>query len=235
MPRDVVRGFEVKIWIFGIGAYSFRTENWMKNGFNGKGGLYVISGPSGAGKGTICREIVKDGGVELSISMTTREPRAGELEGREYFFVSRERFEEDIRNGNLLEYANVYGNMYGTPRDYVLKKLDEGRDVILEIDIQGGLQVKKSMPETVMIFMLPPSLEVLHKRLAGRNTDDTEVIEKRFNEAMNEIRLVGEYDYCIINDDLNEAVNNARAIIRAKSLTVPNNIMPIIQKYENGI
>ena len=144
-----------------------------------KGRLFVISGPSGTGKGTICREILKDIRNEFSVSMTTREPREGEEHGREYFFVSHEEFIENINRNNFLEYATVFDNYYGTPKDIVLKKLEKGRNVILDIDVQGGLQVKEAMPEAVLIFLLPPSLAALRSRLENRGTETPEKIEKR--------------------------------------------------------
>ena len=197
-----------------------------------RGKLYVISGPSGTGKGTICKAIAGKDNIELSTSMTTRAPRTGEVDGRDYFFVTKEQFLENIERGNLLEYATVYDNMYGTPKDAVISRLERGRNVILEIDIQGGLQVKKLMPETILVFILPPSLAVLRERLIGRNTDAPEVIEKRLAETLNEIKLLGEYDYYVVNDDLEEAVNAVKGIIEAEARRVPDKVKPIIGKYE---
>ncbi len=197
-----------------------------------RGKLYVISGPSGAGKGTICKAIVGKDNIDLSISMTTRNPRPGEVDGRDYFFVSKEGFLENIEKGNLLEYATVYDNMYGTPKDAVISKLERGRNVILEIDIQGGLQVKQAMPETVLIFILPPSLTILRERLVGRNTDAPEVIEKRLAETINEIKLLGEYDYYVVNENIEDAVNDVKGIIAAEARRVPEKVKPIIGRYE---
>lgn len=199
---------------------------------HGTGKLFVISGPSGTGKGTVCKELIKSDGPDLSISMTTREPRAGEKDGREYFFVTKEEFMRNIEEGNLLEYANVFDNMYGTPKDAVVRKLERGRNVMLEIDVQGGLLVKKAMPDAVLIFLLPPSLAELRSRLEGRQTDAPDVIEKRLSKALNEIRIVGEYDYYVVNDDLDEAVKDVLNIIDAEGHKVPDKVKPIISSYE---
>ncbi|MDD5823913.1 MAG: guanylate kinase [Firmicutes bacterium] len=197
-----------------------------------RGKLYVISGPSGTGKGTICKELTARGAMDISISMTTRNPRPGEVDGKDYFFVTHEEFEKAIAEGKMLEYANVFDNIYGTPKEAVIQRLERGRNVILEIDVQGGLQVKQSMPEAVLIFILPPSLAVLRERLVGRQTDTPEVIEKRLAEAINEIKLLGEYDYYVVNDVLEDAVNDVKGIVAAEARRVPDKVKPIIGKYE---
>ena len=197
-----------------------------------KGRLFVISGPSGTGKGTVCGELLKEIGNEFSVSMTTREPREGEVHGRDYYFVTREVFLESVEAGNFLEYATVFDNLYGTPKDMVMNRLERGRNVILDIDVQGGLQVKKAMPEAVLIFILPPSLGELRRRLEGRGTETAEKIEKRLGQALNEIKLIGEYDYYIVNENIDEAVALAKSIMAVEAARVPESVKPLIREYE---
>ena len=200
------------------------------------GRLFVISGPSGAGKGTICKKLLESVDISLSTSMTTRVPRQGEVDGKDYYFVTVNEFEEKIANGGMLEYARVFDNIYGTPKDMVIKQLERSRDVILEIDVQGGLQIKQKMPEqAVLVFILPPDFATLRQRIIDRGTETKEVIDKRFNEAINEIKLIGEYDYYVVNDELDDAVYELKAIIMAERRRVPNKIMPIVREYERGI
>lgn len=200
------------------------------------GRLFVISGPSGAGKGTICKKLLKSLDISLSTSMTTRSPRPGEVDGKDYYFVTVEEFEEKIKNDGMLEYARVFDNIYGTPKDMVIKQLEKGRDIILEIDVQGGLQVKQKMREqAVLVFVLPPDLATLRQRIINRGTETEDIIDKRFNEALNEIKLIGEYDYYVVNDELDDAVYDLQAIIMAERRRVPDKIMPIVREYEKGI
>ena len=197
-----------------------------------EGKLYVITGPSGTGKGCICREILKDVNNEFSVSMTTRNAREGEVHGKDYYFVTEDEFRDNIEKGNFLEHASVFDHLYGTPKDMVEKQLAKGRNVILDIDVQGALQVKTAMPEAIMIFLLPPSLGELRTRLEKRGTEDPEIIEKRLSKALDEIRLIGEYDYYVVNDDLERAVAEVKSIMTAEERKVPEKVKDIIKQYE---
>lgn len=197
------------------------------------GKLFVLSGPSGAGKGTICKKLLEETEkLELSVSMTTRSPRHGEVEGISYFFTEKEKFEEHIRCGNLLEHAQVYGNYYGTPKAPVLEKLAAGIDVILEIDMQGALKVKESYPDGVFIFILPPSMSELRKRLTGRGTETAEAIELRLGETLKELSYIEKYDYCVVNGVLEEAVARVKAIVVAEHSKVAFTAEELIASYK---
>ena len=182
-----------------------------------KGILIVVSGFSGAGKGTIMKEVMKQyDNYALSISATTRSPRAGEENGREYFFRTVEEFEKMIAKDELIEYAKYVDNYYGTPRPYVEEQLEAGKDVILEIEIQGALKVKEKFPETLLLFVTPPNAVELRNRLVGRGTETMEVIDSRMKRAGEEAEGMDKYDYLIVNDDLQEAVEELHSIIQGE-------------------
>lgn len=182
-----------------------------------KGLLLVVSGPSGAGKGTICgllRKALPD--LAYSVSVTTRAPREGEVDGKDYFFKTVSQVKDMIFRGELLEYAQVYGNYYGTPKPYVMGLLNEGRDVLLEIDVQGALQIKKVFPDGVFVFVVPPTLSELRARIYNRGKDTEEVIEKRLKEATHELRYASKYDYIIVNDIAETAANRVLTLLEAE-------------------
>ena len=182
-----------------------------------EGLLVVISGPSGAGKGTICRQLLMEMGyLKVSVSATTRKPRQGEEEGISYYFIDEKEFINRVENGEFLEHAKVYGNYYGTPKEEVFKQLKAGNDIILEIDIQGALQVKKNYPKGVFIFILPPSLTELKNRIVGRGTDSKEGILRRMECAYDELHYAFEYDYVVLNDHVEEATEKIKHIILAE-------------------
>lgn len=187
-----------------------------------RGLLIVLSGPSGVGKGTVRKAIFEEEGIDFqySISATTRQPRVGEVDGEDYFFVSREEFEQKIVNGDMLEYAQYVNNYYGTPKSFIDETLASGRDVFLEIDVQGALQVKSKMPEGIYIFLTPPDLTNLRERLVGRGTDSQQVIEKRVAAARDELKQMINYDYAVENDQVIHAVDRIKAIITAERLRV---------------
>ena len=187
-----------------------------------KGILIVVSAPSGCGKGTILAEVLKDEKFFYSVSATTRSPRPGETDGVNYHFLKKEQFEELIASGGMLEYAQYCDNYYGTPRDKVMEKLGEGKHVILEIEVQGAMQIREKCPEAVFIFIAPPSVGELRNRLSGRGTETAEVIEKRVSEAAHEISFAEKYDYVIVNDKLEEAIEDFRTVVRAEELKSVN-------------
>lgn len=179
-----------------------------------KGVLYIMSGPSGTGKGTICKVLEKDEGIFLSVSSTSREVRPGEIEGVTYNYTSKENFQKMIDDGMMLEWAMYDGNFYGTPKTTVSKMLDEGKNVILEIEVQGAFKVKEIFPETVMIFVLPPSMSELKKRLIERGREGEERIKSRMEAAIDEMELAARYNYVVVNDNLDECVDEVRKIIK---------------------
>ncbi len=193
----------------------------MKN----KGILIVVSGFSGAGKGTLMKRLLeKYDNYALSTSMTTRDARVGETNGKEYFFVSKEMFEEKIAKEGFIEYASYCNHYYGTPKDFVEKELSCGRDVILEIEIQGALKVKESFPLALLMFVMPPNLAELKKRLIGRGTETHEVIEQRLKRAAEEAEGIEEYDYIVINDNLEECVKEMHCMIMSSHNTPSRNV-----------
>lgn len=178
-----------------------------------RGHLFIISGPSGAGKGSVLRVASQKIGINLSISVTSRAKRRDEQDGKHYFFVSESKFNQLIDDNELLEWAQLYGNKYGTPRDYVDRQLQNGEDVYLEIDVQGAKQVKKAKPDSVLIFIMPPTLQELEKRLTKRNTETKEAIERRLELAKHELEAAVVYDYIIVNDDLEKASDELVRIV----------------------
>lgn len=184
---------------------------------NKKGLLFIVSGFSGAGKGTIVKAFMeRNVGIELSISATSRECRVGEVHGVHYYYISREAFESMIQSGDMFEYATYVGNYYGTPKSFVMEKLDEGQDVLLEIEMQGALQVKKMYPEAIMIFVVPPHASNLKERLIHRGTESLEVINNRLKRSFEETELMCYYDYLLMNDELEKAVCTLEGIRMAE-------------------
>ncbi|MCJ1969401.1 guanylate kinase [Lactococcus carnosus] len=198
-----------------------------------RGLLIVFSGPSGVGKGTVRAAIFESSQhqFDYSVSMTTRQQRPGEVDGKDYFFTTREAFEEKIISGQMLEYAEYVGNYYGTPLEYVNKTLDQGKDVFLEIEVQGALQVKEKVPDGVFIFLTPPDLDELRGRLSGRGTDSLAVINERMEKAREEIKLMSEYDYAVVNDEVHLAVERVKKIVEAEHFRVDR----VIGRYQDMV
>lgn len=179
-----------------------------------QGILFILSGPSGVGKGTVRKRLFEeDSDLQYSISVTTRNPRDGEQDGVDYFFKSREQFEEMIEQDELIEYAEYVGNYYGTPKQYVEDTLKEGKDVFLEIEVQGALKVRESFPQGVYIFLFPPSLEELKNRIINRGTESEDLIRNRLLEARKEIEMMDAYDYVVVNDEIEKAVHRIQSIV----------------------
>lgn len=186
-----------------------------------KGFLLVLSGPSGSGKGTVSQELLKNNkDIVFSTSVTTRTPRPGEVDGENYFFVDIDKFEDMAKNNELLEYAFVHTNYYGTPKEFVFNEIEKGEIVLVEIDVQGALQIKKNYKDAIFIFLIPPTIDELKQRLTNRGTETEEEIKVRFENAFKELDFVGEYDYFIINDKVEQAVSNIETIIEAEKLRV---------------
>lgn len=203
-----------------------------------KGVLAVVSGFSGAGKGTVMKKLLESfDDYALSVSVTTRKPRPGEVDGKDYFFRTKEEVEEMIAQDQLLEYARYVDNYYGTPRSYVEEKLSEGKNVILEIEIQGAMKIKEKIPEAVLIFVTPPSVDELRRRLEGRGTETQEVIESRLSRAAEEAEGMEDYDYLLVNDDLEECVNELHRIISSERCKTQRNteFINIIQEESRGL
>ena len=188
---------------------------------NNKGLLIVVSGPSGAGKDTICHKLIKENSnIWMSVSMTTRKPRPLEKEGVDYFFVSSEDFLNKIKDNTFLEYASYNDNYYGTPKDKVEEKLNEGKDVILVIDINGAINIKKIIPSALFIFIMPPDMETLKNRLIGRKTESKDKVVQRFITAYNDVNNYKKYNYVVVNDKVEDAVNKVKSIIQSEKCRV---------------
>lgn len=200
-----------------------------------KGKLFIISGPSGAGKGTICKRLIEETKVEISVSMTTRLPREGEVEGKSYYFTTKEAFLKEVAAEGFLEWAEVYGNYYGTPKAKVDEKLAAGIDVVLEIDIQGALNVKEVYPEGIFIFILPPSMAELRKRITGRGSETEESLHLRLSQTLKEVSYIDKYDYCVVNGELEEAVARVKSIVVAEHSRVSRNIYKLIEQYKEEV
>lgn len=198
-----------------------------------KGLLIVLSGPSGVGKGTVRQAIFSDPthDFEYSVSMTTRAKRPSEIEGKDYFFRTREEFEKLIAENKMLEYAEYVGNYYGTPLEYIEKTRAEGKDVFLEIEVQGAMKVKERCPDALFIFLTPPNLDELRDRIVGRGTDDLDVINERMKVAKEEIAMMENYDYAVVNDEVDKACQKIKHIIESEHLRVDR----VIHKYLDGI
>lgn len=203
-----------------------------------KGLLVVVSGPSGTGKGTVCKKLLSQrDNVRYSVSATTRKPREGEIEGQSYFFVSESKFLDMIKNDALIEWDKYCDNYYGTPKSYVDSCMENGMDIILEITVEGALEIKQKYPDSVLIFILPPSFDELRRRIECRATECTDVIEKRLQKAASEIKYVSKYDYLILNDSVDEAVLNIEKVLDSERLKPSRNteIIESLSSNSGGI
>lgn len=203
-----------------------------------QGTLVVVSGFSGAGKGTVMKSLIsKYDSYALSVSATTRAPREGEENGREYFFKSREEFEEMIAADSLIEYAQYVNNYYGTPKEYVLSNIRAGKDVLLEIEIQGALKIKEKFPEAMLVFIMPPSAEELKRRLVGRGTEDMETVNARLKRAGEEAQDIERYDYVVVNDTVDRCVEELHALIKSQRARVGNHreLIARVQEEVKGL
>jgi guanylate kinase len=201
---------------------------------NQKGLLIVLSGPSGVGKATVRKALFNspDHKFTYSVSMTTRKPRTGEVDGQDYYFISEEEFLQRIKDGRFLEYAKFVGNYYGTPMEQVQEMIDQGDEVVLEIEVEGAMQVKAKMPDAVLIFIAPPTYGSLKTRLLGRGTESEEIIMERISKAHRELTLAAGYDYIVINDDVENAADRIKAIIRAEHARCRRSLNGYLQLLE---
>ncbi len=204
----------------------------MKN--NKQGALIVLSGPSGVGKGTVCSVLLdKISNIQMSISYTTRDKRLNEKDGVNYFFTNEEKFHEMIDNADLLEYARVFGNYYGTSKKWIQKKIEDGVDILLELDTQGAFNVKKAFPDAVLIFLLPPSLKELKKRIHERGRETIEQVNFRLSRSKEEIKSIPNFDYIVYNESIDQTVDSIISIVNASRYRVKSDINGIIEKFNN--
>ena len=197
-----------------------------------KGLIIVISAPAGAGKTTLCKRLLQiSSSFAYSVSFTTRPPRKNEIEGVDYYFISRKEFKEMIEQKKFVEWAQVHGELYGTSANFLDKAIETKKDVVLEVDVEGGIEIKKRYPEAVLIFLLPPSWQELEKRLNKRATERIEKIRERINQAKKEITYAPSYDYLVVNDNINEALNDVLSIVRAERCRIDKTLLKSLQEF----